>query len=238
MNWDTQQIDAIVQAVLQQLQTQREGLRSDREVSPMLSERANERGFGATQSSPVPPTSVPAGTLRVAGRLITSEMLAGRLKGVDCLQIEARAVVTPLVRDLLRQSKIRLERVASIAESATKKTGNRWLLVREDNTLAQRLAQSSVVSGHWQWVSSVEELLRAVSTDAATKAGRAVIVTPRWAEQLWQIAPHAPGPVASVDSVETVRDAQQQLQPMIFVVNSSRRSESQVAMILQEIARL
>lgn len=236
MNLDTEQIDAIVQAVLHQLQAQFGDVRSDREVSSMSSDPKNERVFGATRPSVDPPTSAPAGTLQVAGRLITSELLNGRLKGMQCLQVEERAVVTPLVRDLLRQAGIRLVRLAKPTAAKNDSAECCRLLLQDDKIVASRLVQAASAARSWQLVGSLEELLKPTLSAASSDRVCRVVVTPRWAEQVWSLSQAGGEPVVSVESKESVREARQQLNSRRFVVNSSRLNESQLALVLQEIA--
>lgn len=80
--------------------------------------RAMSAGKSAT-SATQPPLRVeaPRHALRIEERLVTLESLRGRLEGIQVVEVNPKAVVTPAVMDELRQQKIRLERVAASAKA-------------------------------------------------------------------------------------------------------------------------
>ena len=65
------------------------------------------RRLGVTQSEQRP-ASIHGGELHVADRVVTMRLVAGRLNGVSRLVVPLRAVVTPAVKDELKQRKIEL----------------------------------------------------------------------------------------------------------------------------------
>jgi hypothetical protein len=52
--------------------------------------------------------SSPVGELRITDRVVTMRSIEGRLNGVTRIVVKRRAVVTPAVRDELKQRKIEL----------------------------------------------------------------------------------------------------------------------------------
>jgi hypothetical protein len=66
--------------------------------------------------------------VRVAGRVITHEVLASTARQARVVHIEARAIVTPSARDFLRQHAIQLVRESAPA-SGTVQSPQRWLVL-------------------------------------------------------------------------------------------------------------
>ena len=58
-------------------------------------------------------TANPQSTLTIDERVVSLATLQGKLEGIQQLQVEPKAVVTPSVRDELRQRKIELVRMPS-----------------------------------------------------------------------------------------------------------------------------
>ena len=52
--------------------------------------------------------SSPVGELRIAERIVTMRSVEGRLNGVTRIVVKQRAVITPAVRDELKQRRIEL----------------------------------------------------------------------------------------------------------------------------------
>lgn len=75
-------------------------------------------GGASVSNVPAIATGSP-GELRLDGRLVTLETLNGRLKGVQRVVVPPRAIVTPAVRDRLRELGIALD-VASSSEASAK----------------------------------------------------------------------------------------------------------------------
>lgn len=59
----------------------------------------------------------PKHALRIEEKLVTLESLRGRLEGIQVIEVNPKAVVTPAVMDELRLQKIRLERVTASAKT-------------------------------------------------------------------------------------------------------------------------
>ena len=53
-------------------------------------------------------SSSPVGELSIADRVVTMRSIEGRLNGITSLVVNRRAVITPAVRDELKQRKIEL----------------------------------------------------------------------------------------------------------------------------------
>jgi hypothetical protein len=56
------------------------------------------------------PTLIPASELKLSDKVITLQLLKGRLEGVTKVIVADRAIITPAVRDELKQRKIELVR--------------------------------------------------------------------------------------------------------------------------------
>ncbi|MCA9129967.1 MAG: hypothetical protein KDB22_22925 [Planctomycetales bacterium] len=106
------EIERIVTAVLQQLR----------------STSAHEQSENVTPELPTTPATA-AGMLQLRGSLVAMEHIQRRLKGIQRVQVEPQAVVTPAVLDELKLRGIRLERVASRYTNSTARTPTNELLV-------------------------------------------------------------------------------------------------------------
>ncbi|MCE9606733.1 MAG: hypothetical protein K8U03_17725 [Planctomycetia bacterium] len=91
----------------------------ERIVRDVMSRLASERSVGPKTVETETKQAVVANELVVEGRVVALEDLRGRLPGIARLSIAERAIVTPAVRDLLREKKIALVRRAAGAGSAT-----------------------------------------------------------------------------------------------------------------------
>ena len=62
--------------------------------------------------SAAPPTATQTTELRITDRVVTIRLIEGRLNGVTRMIVEPRAVITPAVKDELKQRSIELIREA------------------------------------------------------------------------------------------------------------------------------
>lgn len=77
----------------------------------------------ATPATTVKPTAAPIGELRLDTRLVTLEALEGKLgQNIKTLRVSAKAVVTPAVRDELKERGIELRRADRAENTPNPKT--------------------------------------------------------------------------------------------------------------------
>ena len=103
MRLDQDQLEWIVREVIRRLQGTHRGGGSDSSLEPAARPR------GATD-------------IRIEDTVVTTVQLEGRLQGVRRLHVAAAAVVTPAVRDLLRDRNVELVRVSSPSSETSKTT--------------------------------------------------------------------------------------------------------------------
>jgi hypothetical protein len=70
------------------------------------------RAIMATSSTPVAAVRETASSLNLTDKVITLQTLRGKLDGITTVIVSERAIVTPAVKDELRDRKIRWERSA------------------------------------------------------------------------------------------------------------------------------
>jgi hypothetical protein len=76
------------------------------------------RALAATPSTPAPSQKAePTSRLNLNDKVITLGTIKGRLEGVSTVIVSDRAIVTPAVKDELRDRKIRWERSTTKARS-------------------------------------------------------------------------------------------------------------------------
>ncbi len=130
-------IDAIVQSVLRQMQTDGGTTATTRDSEP--------------QGSVIGNSSVP---VRISGRVITAELLAQQaVAGADVL-LEPRALITPAARDYLKQHQIRLSTAVDSASNIAGRTHSGERTVR---WLGLRVATCPAFEGAWQSVARQQE---------------------------------------------------------------------------------
>lgn len=98
MQIDPQQLDWIVDEVVRRLR-----------ASGDTSETKPGDGGAATSA----PNAEACRELALCDRVVTTRTLEGRLSGVGVVRVEARAIVTPAVRDLLNEHGVALVRGAA-----------------------------------------------------------------------------------------------------------------------------
>ena len=88
----------------------------ERIVQEVLQRLMDSRAVSTPET--VEPAST-VGLLAIDDRVVSLRQVEGRLQGITTIQVSQRAVVTPAVRDLLRQRSVRLERTSSEMASGT-----------------------------------------------------------------------------------------------------------------------
>ncbi len=106
MNLSSAQIEDIVRVVVQRLQTNA--------AAPEVQTTAEPNSTAAIEAV--------AGEVRLDNRVITLDSLSGQLSGVRELVVHPKAVVTPAVKDELRQRGIRLVRRLPTAKSSANRS--------------------------------------------------------------------------------------------------------------------
>ena len=122
MNNEENEIDRIVREVLRRL----DQTPADKNTSPQV---ATVDASDAT-------------TLRVDDRVVTGDLLGSRLNGVRCIEVREDAVVTPLVKDLLKEKSIKLQRVTRRQNAAAR----RWLLVEQGSRRSESVLKQLAAS--------------------------------------------------------------------------------------------
>jgi len=206
MNSDPNQIDRIVREVIRRL------------------EQVPARG--------TPPPKVAAidvldsSTLRVGDRVVTGALLDGRLDGICRVEVRDDAVVTPLVKDLLKQKRVELQRTTQRHDAA----GHRWLLVEPGRCHQESvLAKLTTIDALWGPIADWQQLV-----DSMTERDAAIVVTPAWAARVCQANRRETVRAVHVTDLATVRQALDQVNANLLVVDAERCDEAAVAEIARE----
>lgn len=122
MSLSPAEVETIVRVVIQRLRAA---------TAPVQSTSTTATASATTTTSP------PGQTLKLEDRVVTLRTLEGRLQDVCTVQVPAAAVITPAVRDELRDRDIQLDctaptSVASVSQS-TITSGNSSLLLLADS---------------------------------------------------------------------------------------------------------
>ena len=130
--YSSAEIETIVQVVLQRLDAAARG-RSDVSATP-----STKGGQAAAKR----------GILQLTDKLITLEAVAGRLDGLQCLQVLPKAVVTPAVLDELRDRSIQLERASQVHDVLSQPRFDQLLIIAaaEHRAESQAIAEFAAVS--------------------------------------------------------------------------------------------
>ncbi len=144
MTNDAGQIERIVREVLLRLTS----------AAPGLAAATPDSRPETIAPATIAPEVTAAGqdVLVLPARLVTAQMLVGRLTGITCVEVHPKAVVTPLVKDLLREGRIQLKRVAT-QSLAGATTSPRLGLVLEGNqagAMRRSCARSRVNGSRWR----------------------------------------------------------------------------------------
>src|SRR4051812_22339888 len=86
---------------------------ADAEIERVVRAVLDRLNAGTPGPAPSSPQPAPGHTLTVSDRVVTLATLSGRLEGVVQLVVPARAIVTPAVRDRLRELKIGMSYAAN-----------------------------------------------------------------------------------------------------------------------------
>jgi hypothetical protein len=180
------------------------------------------------------PQAAAVNVLVLDRKLVTLADLKGRLDSVQCIQVAARAVVTPAVVDELRKRGIRLERIALSGRSISQPTFAKMLVVTQPNghsTLAGQL-RSSEFSVQPECLELPDTL--ALFNSHFARGGLAAI----WRSPRAYAASHALSALSNVRGVQLARlddlpQAAEQVNPQILVVDSRNWSSAAVASLAQ-----
>lgn len=218
---DANTVDQIVREVLRRLQSQPVA-----DPAPETSAVDTASPTGVQLPRPVTQPVTPPSVLVLSQRLITAEVLPRRLAGVQTVRVPRRALVTPLVKDLLREKRIQL---VFGGESAG--TTPPILIPRVGLCLVGSDAKPHPTE------TSDRVVVIADCDDAVAQLGRSlrrlVVVTDRWAEVTQRIQRQSNLQVVSVESVAAAQQATQQLAVDVFVVNATNTSAATRQAIIQ-----
>jgi len=182
--------------------------------------RLTQRELGAASTA-----AHEASTLVIPDRVVTTQLIQGRLQGVRVVQVRADAVVTPSVRDELTEAAVQLTRHVPLA----KRSNTAHLYVDDLSwSVEDAVARLSAPGAPWQPVADWRSLL----TQLEQVADPAVVFSTQWAARV--CAANQRGVVAAVvDDVEQLVAAQSQLPLQMVVVDSSRHELDAAAEIAQ-----
>ena len=220
MNLESGQIDRIVREVMRQLLS----------LGP-VSVGSQARSDASMPAAPSALNSPP--TLVVADRLVTMASLSGRLVGVARVQVPRDAVVTPLVSDTLREQGIRLERESP----APKVDGTRresLLLVADSLQTARLTGLLNQRVACWRRCTCPDEALARVASADARDDCRAIVLSPDWARIVCQANRCESLRAAAVNSVQTVRQACQQLDVNVVVIDAASLTDDQLTDVVSQ----
>ena len=130
MNTDINQIDRIVREVLRRLD--------------------QKPASQTTLPNATPTDTGPSSTLRIDDRLITAGALNGRLHGIRRVEVRRDAIVTPLVKDLLKEKQIDLQWTVSQRDNDSReicRSRRCWLLVEQGDGEAEATLRMKAEDG-------------------------------------------------------------------------------------------
>ncbi|MDG2382097.1 MAG: hypothetical protein P8N76_10525 [Pirellulaceae bacterium] len=170
--------------------------------------------------------------LVVDDRVVTSALLQGRLQGVARLRVRADAIVTPLVRDLLKDESVQLLR-NPLPSKQSPQVG--YLLVdgAHEKTVALG-AQLRREQRPWQVASDWESLLRSLKQSPQAIA---FVSSPRWAERLCCASQQGVKAVIAADLI-SIDEACGQTPIRLMIVNSRRHAEAEIVEFARRFALL
>ena len=208
MTMDAGQIDYIVREVMRQLTSQSQ---SPPVRTPPI------------QSSP----AVAEPTLVIDDRVVTTARLRGQLAAIKRVRVTPQAVVTPLVADFLREQGIQLERQADQTPTGDRSARTCGLVAEQ--VLADRILGTLSSWGlRVQRLGDFSEALSRLSSGRTPTPQRTVVLTPAWAMAVCQINRQSPLQAAALHCVEDVRDACQQLDLNVAVIDANRLTQEQL----------
>ena len=175
--------------------------------------------------------------LVVDDRVVTSALLQGRLQGVARLRVRADAIVTPLVRDLLKDESVQLLRNPLPSKQSPSKQSPQvgYLLVdgAHEKTVALG-AQLRREQRPWQVASDWESLLRSLKQSPQAIA---FVSSPRWAERLCCASQQGVKAVIAADLI-SIDEACGQTPIRLMIVNSRRHAEAEIVEFARRFALL
>ncbi len=216
----------------------------DQIVREVLRRLAQEQGGHAQNNGAVrgkqPQPPQPSGTLVLEDRLLTVAQLDGRLNGIRRLKVSSKAVVTPAVRDLLREKKIELEKTAG--DAATRSGADISLVIgaAENAACPAEVVQGLRATGvHVAQLarSGMASILEEVAEEVCKGGSLGLLLT---SEPLVGVclANRKPGARAAwAGCVKGVQNAKKQLGVNLLVVNPSGKSTAELKQMLSEFCR-
>jgi pyruvate/2-oxoglutarate dehydrogenase complex dihydrolipoamide acyltransferase (E2) component len=212
---DAQFVDRIVREVVRRIAEQ----------SAPANGSSPDTASKADTAEPATPPPTP-NTLVVDERLITLAKVQDRLAGIQQVIIRGDAVVTPSVRDLLREKKVRIEQRDGTGGSSIVRG---LLAVCNDANRARDLATALSADGlQWQTFGDVNALIRQLQQTASRQPTIGLAVTPAWAHFVCQANRHnsiravAPADAAALDQ------ACKQLNINLLILDSNRLDRGQI----------
>jgi hypothetical protein len=220
----------------------------ERIVREVLRRIAETPGFASkeTKTEKPPLRKAPAvksaqdkSRLHLGERVITTAQLDGRLDGVKQVVVQARAVVTPAVRDILRKKRIAIVEGADETEEDNACAARHFLAVvdpagESGNAAAAVAAELGDVR---QWngdcvVKAVRHVIGAVVDDGCT----GIVFTSQPSVALCRGNRHAGVRAAWGVDVAAVKEAVQSIGANVLVVDPSLHSVFELRGILREFA--
>ncbi len=181
-----------------------------------------------SNGNPASPGTALAGALVVEQRVVTLSQLDGKLQGIRRLIVPANAVVTPSVRDLLRQKQVRLEQQV---QGATARSAGCGLLAIEHDTAgtARRLADSlSTTAWPWETCDTTDGLIRRMQQATPARPVLGLAVTPAWARLVCEANRAMNLQAVAVVDQEGLQQACDQLEVNLLVLDPTRHTEAEI----------
>ncbi|MGM0490480.1 MAG: hypothetical protein ACQESR_27460 [Planctomycetota bacterium] len=234
MNYDARTIERIVSEVMRRVSSLPDpppAAPSDPRPTPPASPPSPQPA-GSAPSAPQP-AAPPSDTLMLDARVVTTNTIHGRLKGIRRVVVGTRAVITPSVRDELQKKNIRLERheAETVAATAANLT-----IVRcaSSNDAARAMTTLPLPTGAVE--QRQDELSAAVSysTQAVHDSGHAsVLVTDQALAAVCLLNRSAHVRAAPAGTVEEVREAISAIGVNVLVVDPRRMTANQWNVIIE-----
>lgn len=229
-------IDLIVREVLKRLAQMTDGAAPTKTVHSVPSTNGQEK-ITAPQA-PVAPK--PQGVLVISDRVVTTAQLQGKLDGIQRVQVVPRAVITPAVRDLLRDRKIELQFVEPAATAAA--ASGPLLVVGVAET---SFSPAAVLRNLSQGGVRLEQLARTgldvVAAELAEQVrlggSLGVLVTEQTHAALCLANRHAGVRAAWGGCVKGVEKAKQAIGANVLVVSPKGKSTAELEQMLQAFVR-
>ncbi|MBM4001914.1 MAG: hypothetical protein FJ295_01305 [Planctomycetes bacterium] len=178
------------------------------------------------------------GTLRLTGRLVTVATIAGRLDGVRQLELPAGAVVTPAVRDQLRQRNIPLRFTQTTAPAASPPI-TLYVHRTDPACSTDRLATSLGGQATLELLTAcpVEQAVAELAAVLTHSASRGLLMTRGWAEAQGLANRWSSVRAFAAFDARMVQSARRDWNANLMVIDPGRSSQQEILHFTREFLR-